>query len=88
MIIHRVREQLPIVVERDVPMVTRDGVTLFADVARPDMPGRFPVLISRTPYGKQFAMDNPNGSNQYFARHGYVSIMQDCRGRFTSEGNY
>ncbi|MFN0166949.1 MAG: CocE/NonD family hydrolase, partial [Bryobacteraceae bacterium] len=41
-----------------------------------------------TPYGKQFAMDNPNGSNQYFARHGYVSIMQDCRGRFTSEGNY
>ena len=86
--IHRVREQFPVVIERDLPMTTRDGITLYADIARPDVPGRFPVLVSRTPYGKQLAVQNPNGSNQYFARHGYVTVMQDCRGRFASEGEY
>jgi putative CocE/NonD family hydrolase len=87
-LIHRVPEQFPVVIEKDLPMVTRDGVTLYADVARPDLPGRFPVLVSRTPYGKDMAMENPNGSNRFFARHGYVTVMQDCRGRFKSEGDY
>src|ERR1700678_1966443 len=82
------RRTYNVVLERDVPMKTRDGVTLYADVWRPDEPGRFPVLLSRTPYGKFSAADNPNGSNAFFARYGYVTIMQDCRGRFTSEGDY
>ena len=29
-------------------MQTRDGVTLYADVYRPDADGRFPVLVVRT----------------------------------------
>ncbi|HEV8141830.1 MAG TPA: CocE/NonD family hydrolase, partial [Methylomirabilota bacterium] len=33
-------------------MTTRDGVTLRADVYRPDAPGRHPVLLSRLPYDK------------------------------------
>lgn len=33
-----------VILERDdVPMRARDGVTLRADVWRPDAPGRFPV---------------------------------------------
>ncbi|MHB8576557.1 MAG: CocE/NonD family hydrolase, partial [Dehalococcoidia bacterium] len=86
--IERGRRQYPVLTEKNVPMQTRDGVTLFADVYRPDAPGRFPVLVSRTPYGKDSAANNPNGSNQYFARYGYVSVFQDCRGRFASEGEY
>jgi putative CocE/NonD family hydrolase len=82
------REEYTVAVEKNVPMRTRDGVTLYADVFRPDAPGRFPVLLSRTPYGKDGAANNPNGSNQYFARYGYVTVMQDCRGRFNSEGEY
>jgi predicted acyl esterase len=39
-------------IDKDVPMTTRDGVTLRADVYRPDAPGRFPVLLSRLPYDK------------------------------------
>ena len=77
-----------VVVERDVPMRTRDGVRLYADVFRPDAPGRFPVLLSRSPYGKDSAAANPNGSNIVFAQSGYVTVMQDCRGRFSSEGEY
>ena len=69
-------------------MRTRDGVRLYADVFRPDAPGRFPVLLSRSPYGKDSAAANPNGSNIVFAQSGYVTVMQDCRGRFSSEGEY
>src|ERR671934_27655 len=46
---------LPVEVERDIPMSTRDGVTLRADVWRPARPGRFPVLLVRTPYDKRQA---------------------------------
>ena len=46
------RPQYHVLVEKDVPMQTRDGVTLRADVYRPDAPGRFPVLLSRLPYNK------------------------------------
>jgi predicted acyl esterase len=34
------RPQYRVLVEKDVPMQTRDGVTLRADVYRPDAPGR------------------------------------------------
>ena len=85
--IERARRQYPVVVERDLPMRTRDGVTLYADVCRPDVPGRFPVLVARGPYGKAGRTD-PNGSTHFYARYGYVSVIQDCRGRFTSEGVY
>ena len=84
----RARPQYNVILGKNVPMRTRDGVTLYADVWRPDAPGTFPVLLSRTPYGKETAANNPNGSNAFFARFGYVTIMQDCRGRFTSEGDY
>ena len=39
-----------VVVEKDLPLRTRDGITLYADVYRPDAAGRFPVLVVRTPY--------------------------------------
>ena len=42
----------PVVVEKNLPMRARDGVTLFADVYRPAVPGRFPVLVIRTLYDK------------------------------------
>ncbi len=84
----RARPQYAVQVETDVPMQTRDGVRLNADVYRPDVPGRFPVLLSRTPYGKEAASTAPNGSSQFFARYGYVTVMQDCRGRFASERDY
>ena len=81
------RKTYKVVTEKSVPMKTRDGVTLYSDVIRPDVPGRFPVLLSRTPYNKK-GSDDPNGVSYLFARYGYISVMQDCRGRFESEGTY
>src|SRR6266404_6790679 len=76
--------QYRVLVEKDVPMTTRDGLTLRADVYRPDALGRFPVLLSRLPYNKNLR-PRP-GDIDYFVERGYGVIMQDTRGRFSSEG--
>ena len=65
-----------------VPM--RDGVKLYADVYRPDGSGKFPVLIVRTPYGKQ--RDGMHETKIGFAQRGYAVVVQDTRGRYESEG--
>ena len=64
----RVRPQYQVIHEKNVPMKTRDGLTLYADIVRPDAPGRYPVLVSRTPYGKDTAMQNTDNSSFFFAR--------------------
>src|SRR5262249_13604875 len=39
-------------VEKNVRIPMRDGVTLAADIYRPDVNGKFPVLLLRTFYGR------------------------------------
>jgi putative CocE/NonD family hydrolase len=68
-----------------VPM--RDGQRMATDIYRParngvPVDGRFPVLLSRTPYDKA----SLTAQAETFARHGYVVAVQDLRGRFGSEG--
>jgi uncharacterized protein len=40
------------VIEYDVAVPMRDGVKIYADIYRPDIPGRYPPLIAWGPYGK------------------------------------
>ncbi|MFB7121577.1 CocE/NonD family hydrolase [Bacillus tropicus] len=40
------------IMEKDVPIKMRDGITLYVNVFRPDKPGRFPVVMSMDPYNK------------------------------------
>ncbi len=40
------------IMEKDVPVTMRDGITLYVNVFRPDKPGTFPVIISADAYGK------------------------------------
>src|SRR6266568_2708782 len=75
-----------VVVAKDLPMRTRDGVTLYADVYRPDAAGTFPVLVVRTPYDK--SQDMALTEKVYFPPRGYVVVVQDTRGRFRSEGEF
>ena len=72
-----------------IPM--RDGVRLAADIYLPsvgDIPaeGRFPVILERTPYDKSAPRQVTN--MKYYARRGYVGVIQDVRGRFESEGEW
>jgi hypothetical protein len=73
-----------IVSELNVAMKTRDGVTLRADIYRPVGEGKFPVLLQRTPYNKE------NGAEfaRMAAARGYLVVIQDVRGRYTSEGDW
>ncbi len=74
-----------IVLDNYVPVRMRDGVTLYADVYRPASPGKFPVLVSRTPYSTE-RTPNAYAAAVFFARRGYVFVFQDVRGRHESEG--
>ncbi len=76
----RSRTQIPVVRDKNVPMRTRDGATLRPDIVR--RVEALPVLVSRTPYGKDTATQNQEGSLYCFARRGYATVMQDCRGPF------
>jgi hypothetical protein len=67
-----------------VPM--RDGVRLSSNIYRPEAAGRFPVIVVRTPYGKDSKA--VSGQAEYFAQHGYAYVIQDVRGRYDSEGEF
>ena len=69
--------------ELDVKVTMRDGIRLSTNIYRPDAPGNFPVLLMRSPYGNG-GPDDKEG--HYYARRGYVVVIQDTRGRYGSEG--
>ena len=73
-----------VVIEHDVPVKMRDGTILRADIFRPTAPGKFPILLTRTPYDKRHDLDF---SLKGVAR-GYVVINQDVRGRYSSDGDW
>jgi uncharacterized protein len=81
-----------VLVELDVPMTTRDGTVLRANVYRPSGAGPWPVLLTRLPYGK----DNPPTVSFHVnmldpmtaARRGYIVVVQDVRGTFASDGRF
>jgi len=73
-----------VIVEHNVAMQTRDGVTLQADVYRPAGEGNYPTLLQRTPYNK----DNIAEFARQAAAHGYLVVVQDVRGRYTSAGEW
>lgn len=76
-----------IVVEHSVMVAMRDGVRLATDIYHPARDGvataeRLPVILTRLPYNK----DGSKKYGEYFARHGYIFVAQDTRGRYASEG--
>ena len=81
------RAEYKVIREKNLPATMRDGTVLYADILRPDSPGQFPVLVNRGPYGKESTTNDETRSPQFFARHGYVVVNQDCRARFESQGD-
>jgi len=73
-----------VVEERNVMVPMRDGVKLATDVFRPKGEPKAPVVLIRTPYKKEMV----ELEARYFARRGYACAVQDCRGRFSSEGTW
>lgn len=72
-------------------MTARDGVRLATDVWRPardgePLPGPFPAILLRTPYDR--ARPTHQRTCEFFAGHGYLAAVQDCRGRYGSDGDF
>src|SRR5262249_32819782 len=66
-----------------VPVPMRDGVRLATDIYG-DPTARKPVLLARTPYDKA----GLRARAEQYVRSGYAVVIQDCRGRYASEGAY
>tara|TARA_B100001179_G_scaffold227988_1_gene211364 strand:+ start:3518 stop:5209 length:1692 start_codon:yes stop_codon:yes gene_type:complete len=74
--------------QKNIEITMRDGTILRHNMTRPDIDGKFPVLLERTPYNKEGGSENGVGSPEFFAARGYVVIIQDVRGRFASDGDF
>ncbi len=78
--------------ECGVVMTLRDGCRLVADVYRPvatpASPGPWPVLLMRQPYGRDIASTVVYAHPTWFARRGFLVVIQDVRGRGDSEGAF
>ncbi|MBI4304819.1 MAG: CocE/NonD family hydrolase, partial [Chloroflexi bacterium] len=83
--------EFDVVLQENVMVNARDGVRLATDIYFPARggrraPGKFPALLHRTPYNKS-EVEATLAYCRFFARHGYVAVIQDCRGCFRSEGD-
>ena len=76
---------------RNCGMIARDGVRLATDIWRPalagePLPGPFPAILMRTPYDR--ARPTHQEMCEFMASHGYLAAIQDCRGRYDSQGEF
>jgi len=67
-----------------IPM--RDGVKLSSDFYFPNAEEKFPTILIRTPYNNSTSRYDRYG--KFYASRGYVVVIQDCRGRYDSEGEW
>lgn len=66
-----------------IPM--SDGVKLAANIFLPKAEGPFPAILMRSPYGKG---DGNQGDGKFYGAHGYAVVIQDTRGKGSSEGEW
>ena len=75
---------IKILTDLTIPM--RDGTLLHADLYIPDQEAQFPTIVQRTPYDKSSSLSNQMLDPIKSAKSGYAFLIQDTRGRYTSEG--
>lgn len=79
------------IIRRKVMVTMRDGVSLATDVWLPAADGQFPTLLQRTPYGRDVAFGTQHivgMENLRALDAGFAVVIQDCRGRFDSDGAF
>ncbi len=72
----------------DVMVLMRDGVRLGTDVYLPRGLTPAPAVMIRLPYGKTEDYAGMGVTAAWFARKGYACVVQDVRGKFSSEGEF
>jgi uncharacterized protein len=78
----------------NVGVLMRDGISLMADVHRPDAEGRFPALIAASPYPRQIQdLGAPMGFieagiTDFWVPRGYGHVIANLRGTGDSGGSF
>ncbi|GAA2667256.1 CocE/NonD family hydrolase [Streptomyces lunalinharesii] len=77
-------------IDLDAAVPMKDGTKLATTVWRPAAQEPVPVLLMRTPYGRDGIASRATGAPNLFAmlRSGYAIALQDCRGTFASSGAF
>lgn len=73
----------------------RDGIRLAVDIYSPMIEGRYPVLLSMSPYSKDIQQKPPHwshaiesGATGFFVDHGYIHVIAQSRGAGLSQGKW
>lgn len=98
------KRQYGVTIERNVKVPVGKGISIMADIYRPDGPGKFPVLLTMSPYnrveqgeemvpqgfpGNQFNRGMLEvGDFNFYVRRGYVMVIANMRGTWGSEGEF
>ena len=81
-------DSISLKIETNIAVAMRDGVTLYADIYRPEGNGPFPTILQRTPYDKTNALSASMLDPIRSAKAGFAVVIQDTRGRHASEGEF
>ena len=72
-----------------------DGANFFTMVLKPEKEGRFPVIITRSPYvsalkdkSEEEILEGFKNGGKSWAENGYVLVSQHCRGQGKSTGAF
>ncbi|MFH1650665.1 MAG: CocE/NonD family hydrolase [Chloroflexota bacterium] len=81
--------------EPNVMVPMRDGVKLAVDIYRPEKDGKYPAILSISPYIKEIQQEPPElshsieaGATGFFVPRGYVHVIASIRGTGFSQGQY
>jgi len=81
--------------DEHVYVAMRDGVRLCVDLYQPQKAGRYPVLLSLSPYSKDIQQQPPHwshaiesGATGFYVAHGYVHVIAQGRGCGRSQGQW
>jgi putative CocE/NonD family hydrolase len=85
-------------VRRELKIPMRDGARLYAVLIIPRQPGKYPIMLDRTPYSADKATARGglgpwpenilSPLNAELVRAGYIVAVEDVRGKYKSEGDY
>lgn len=84
-----------VAIEKNVKIQMSDGTILLADIYRPADPatgqpaaGKFPVILTQTPYRKSGQLGTSDGGDSYLVQRGYIEVVADVRGTGSSGGTW
>ena len=79
----------------NVYVAMRDGVRLAVDIYKPERDGRYPALLSLSPYIKDIQRKPPHwshaiesGATSFYVPKGYVHVIAQGRGGGLSQGQW